>query len=390
MSQGTSSVRVDNSVAQRLIEHIRNKTTDTAPSELRIPIDQFVNPARAEAEIALLKSLPVIVAHVSELKDTGSYVTREVLGVALLIVRQSDGTVAAFHNMCRHRGGRVEQAAAGSKRVFMCQYHGWAYNSEGGNLRHVPYEESFGTIDRSCNGLKRFTTHVRHGFVLVELSGAPGRSIEEYFGPEVDAELAPWGLERSQIFLDKSFTLDINWKLVMDGAVDSMHPQFLHVGGVGKLVATHTAVFQAYGRHGKLFQPRRKLEQLVREGAELEGSSKYISSLLLLYPNALIIGAPDHVEFWTVWPVPGNPNKSTVHIRFLVRPEILSPEMESRINASWDILSNAAQKEDWPMEEFIQKNAQANPDGTFVYGKNERAAQHLHWQLIQDLGNGTT
>nr|WP_047168141.1 aromatic ring-hydroxylating dioxygenase subunit alpha [Sphingomonas sp. Y57] len=382
-----ASVAVDTDVVERLIEHVRNDTTDMVDSELHVPISHFVGEERAKAEIALMRRLPLIVGHVSELPRPGDFVTRDLLGVALLISRQEDGSIMTFRNMCKHRGGRVEQKESGHRRIFMCRYHGWSYNSEGGRLRPLPYEDSYGPIDHDCAGLDRIKTEVRHGLIFVDMSNDPDRTVEDYLGPDVDAQIEPWGLERATIFLDKGFDLPINWKLVMDGAIDSLHAQYLHPGpgNVGSRTLTNVAVFRAFGRHGKLFQPRTKLKALVASGEDLGASSKYVASLLMVYPNAMVIGAPDHVEFWTVWPSTTDPSHCSIRIRFLVRPEILSPEMEARINKSWEILSKAATTEDFPMEAWIQQNAQAWPDGTFRYGRNEVSAQHLHHQLARDI-----
>src|SRR3546814_17046926 len=79
--------------------------------------------------------------------------------------RHSDGSVQTYLNMCRHRGGRVEQDARGNKRVFMCRYHGWSYERDGGGLRNVPYEDSFEPIDHAHHGLQRFRTEARHGLI---------------------------------------------------------------------------------------------------------------------------------------------------------------------------------------------------------------------------------
>jgi phenylpropionate dioxygenase-like ring-hydroxylating dioxygenase large terminal subunit len=388
MSTVNTNVAISSEVAQELIEHIRHRTTDLAESELRIPAEHFASPAHAAAEVTLMKRLPLVVAHVCEVKAAADFITRTVLGVPLLIVRQADGSVAAFRNMCRHRGGIVERAESGNKRAFMCQYHGWTYAAEGGGLRPVVYEETFGPIDYACSGLARFKTEVRHGLIFVTFDpDETSQSVADYLGPHIDAQIEPWNLGNAVLFLDKSFVKSMNWKLVMDGAIDSLHAQFLHPkpGGVGSRTVNNTAVFRSYGRHGKMFMPRAKLKTLVQSGESLEFSSKYVGSVMLLYPNSLYIDAPDHVEFWTVWPSLRDPGECTVKIRFFVRPEILSPEMKARINKSWAILEDAALEEDFPMELAIQQNAQACPGAAFLYGRNEKSAQHLHRQLRKDL-----
>ncbi|WP_051361867.1 aromatic ring-hydroxylating oxygenase subunit alpha [Solimonas soli] len=376
---------VDADVVARLVDHLRHDTTDLAADDLFVPVAHFTDPARAQAEIALLKRLPLFVAHRSELPNAGDFVTRELLGMPLIVARQSDGGVRAYLNMCRHRGGRVEPETSGNKRVFMCRYHGWSYERDGGGLRHVPYENSFGPIERATQGLTPFRAEERHGLIYVDLSNDARRSLADWFGTDVDAQIAPWRLQDSQIVIDKTFTMDINWKLVMDGAIDIIHPRFLHQNGVGKLIETNVGVFKDFGRHGKHFGARSRLRSMARDGGALDGGSKYIGSNLVLYPNAMMIGAPEHVEFWTVWPALDSAARCTVQIRFLVRSEILDEHIEKRVHKSWEILEQAAMQEDWPMERWIQQNAEAWPHGSFRYGRSELACAHLHRQLARDL-----
>jgi len=382
-----SPIELDDEVTSRLIDHIRTNSTDMLDDEMLVPISDFTCPKRAAEEIALLKTYPLMVGHVSELPNPGDFITRLIFGMNLLITHKKDGTIGAFRNMCPHRGGRVEQKEAGHKWIFMCQYHGWSFGAEDGALRPLSYERTYGPVDYGCTGLKKIKTEVYHGMIFVDFSGEAERRVEDFFGPEVEAQLAPWRIADSSIYIDRTFTVPINWKLVVDGAVDSLHAQYLHPGpgNVGSRTLTNVAVFRAFGKHGRLFTPRTRLKKLVEEGADLISSTKYVASIMLLYPNALMAAAPDHVEFWTVWPS-ANPAESTIHIRLFARPDILTPEMEERINKSWDILENAAVNEDWPMETWIQENATAWPNGHFRYGRNEVSARHLQTELAKDLG----
>ena len=382
-----TTVVLDEDVTTRLIDHIRANSTDMLDDEMLVPVTDFTCPQRAQAEIALLKTYPLVVGHVSELPAPGDFITRTVLGASLLITHRRDGTIATYRNMCAHRGGRVEQKDSGKKWIFMCQYHGWSYGAEDGRLRPLSYEATYGDVDYSCTGLARIRTEVRHGLIFVDFSDNADRPLADFLGPEVDAQLAPWRIAESAVYIDETFTVPINWKLVVDGAMDSLHAQYLHPGpgNVGSRTLTNVAVFRQFGQHGRLFAPRTRLKKLVDEGADLVSSTRYVASIMLLYPNALVAAAPDHVEFWTVWPS-ANPAECTIRIRFFVRPEILTPEMEERIRLSWDILKNAATSEDWPMEQWIQENAAAWPGGHFRYGRNEVAARHLQSELAKDLG----
>jgi phenylpropionate dioxygenase-like ring-hydroxylating dioxygenase large terminal subunit len=384
MTTGTA-VGVDDDVTQRIVDHLTKRTKDVADADLEVPVDHFLNPARLGAELALMKRLPLVVAHRCELPEPGDFVTRSILGTSLLIARRSDGSVVAYRNMCRHRGGQVELAARGSRPTFVCKYHGWSYDRDSGALKHVPQAEVFGSLDVKCRSLVEFPAAERYGLVFVTLTAGASASLDEYLGTEVDAQIAPWALERSVLVHEQTFSLAANWKLIVDGTVDSLHPPYLHPETVAKLVYAQVAVFSRYGRHGRLYQPRRRLQTLLEAGEPPPSSTKYLSSIMMLYPNSLLASAPDHVEFWTVWPSVDNPAQSTIHIRLYARPEILTPEMRARIQRSWDILVPVQQTEDWPMEVTIQQNAAANPGGSFLFGRGEISAQHLHRQLKEDL-----
>jgi phenylpropionate dioxygenase-like ring-hydroxylating dioxygenase large terminal subunit len=386
MELETTKVGIDVSVVEELAAHIRAGTTDMVDSELRIPREHFVSGKRAQEELALFRELPLAAAHLSELPNPGDFVTREVGGVSVIITHGDDGVIRSYRNMCAHRGGRVEQKPAGRKRIFMCQYHGWSFDAKDGGLRKLSYEDTFGPIDYSCTGLTPIHTEVRYGLIFLTFDGDAAKPLDSYFGPEIDAQLDPWNLPESAIFLDETFQIPINWKLVVDGALDSLHAQYLHPGpgNVGARTLTNVAVFRKFGQHGRLFAPRNRLKRIVDSGEPLVASSDLVASIMLLYPNTLIAAAPDHIELWTVWPS-ANPAESEVRIRFFVRPSIMTEEMEQRVLKSWDILRNAATNEDWPMETWIQQNAANFPDGVFRYGRNEVSAQHLHHVLSADL-----
>lgn len=374
-------------VARQLTQHLREGTTDMG-DEFRVPVAHFTSPERAALERKVLMRMPLIIGRGAEIPRKGDFITREVLGIPLIVVRKADGSIASYVNICRHRGGRVENDDAGNKRFFTCAYHGWSYACSTGELRGVPYDDFYTHVDRETHGLNVVRTEEWQGFLFAKFSGDTGQSVEDWLGPEVNAQLDGLGVAGAETYLHKSFTLDINWKLVLDGAIDVLHPKFLHPDGVGKLIETNTSVWRDYGRHGQSYSPRTKLGDLARSGEEVEAAWKLIGSNLFLYPNASVIAAPDHVEFWTVWPDPQNPGRSRTEIRFLVRPELLDDRMRARLDKSWAILEQAASEEDWPMEVTIQQNSEAWPQGTYLYGRNEQSCQHLHRQLARDIDEG--
>lgn len=367
----------------RLVAHLRNGTTDMADEILNVPVANFTCAAHLKKELAVFGNQPLVVAMSSELPEAGNFVTRDILGAPLLIVRQKDGSVAAFRNMCSHRGGKVEQAESGKKPFFVCGYHGWSFNGDGG-LRGIPFEDQLGEIDKSCRNLPRLHAEERHGMVWVDFSGSEGRHIADYLG-EADARFSSYGADRTVIYMEKKLDAAMNWKLVMDGAIDILHPQFLHPRGVGKRIETGSALWEDFGRHGRSWSAYKRLSDKVREGSETAEDSRFMSGNFVVFPNVSMIPTPTHLEFWTVWPHLTDPAKCHVHIRFLIDRDLLNDERAAQIEKSWSILEQAAFEEDFPMEETIQTNANAYPVGHFLYGRMEAPCQHLHRQLAREM-----
>ncbi|MFD6455837.1 aromatic ring-hydroxylating dioxygenase subunit alpha, partial [Nocardia sp. NPDC060220] len=88
---------------------------------------------------AIFKRAWLNVGRVEQVPKTGSYFTKEldVARASIIVVRDRDGAVNAFHNVCRHRGNKLvwnefpKEETSGICRQFTCKYHGWRYGLDG-------------------------------------------------------------------------------------------------------------------------------------------------------------------------------------------------------------------------------------------------------------------
>src|SRR5438067_2280507 len=69
-----------------------------------------------------------MVGRVDQLSESGSYFTADIAGEPIAVVRDNEGVVRAFHNVCRHRAARVLCEPAGKTTRLRCCYHGWTYD----------------------------------------------------------------------------------------------------------------------------------------------------------------------------------------------------------------------------------------------------------------------
>ena len=126
----------------------------------------------------------LLAAHIDELPEPGSFRLWDITGQPVLLIHGDEGTINAFYNTCRHRGAPVVTERSGSKRRFVCPYHGWCYSREG-ELVAVRDPEDFGNLDVSTRGLKSIRCERFGNLIFVNFdSQAP--SLLDWLGPIAD------------------------------------------------------------------------------------------------------------------------------------------------------------------------------------------------------------
>ena len=206
----------------------------TGPVDIRPALD----PAYFEREReTIFRGMWVnMILREQDLPAPGDYFVRdlEVLDASILVVRGDDGALRAFHNVCPHRGNRVEYTAAGSQRGFACGFHGWTYDTCG-KLVFVPDEERFYALDKARLGLRPIHLDTWAGFVFVNLADTPAQSLADSMA-EFNTDLKPYPFERMVLAGRYRYTVDANWKITMNAFQESYHGAFVHKRSVGQVM----------------------------------------------------------------------------------------------------------------------------------------------------------
>ena len=359
--------------------YLATSTTAMAASERLNPVAEYHTAEHLDAELALFRRSPVIVAHSSELVNPGDYVALDVVGVPVLVVRQANGLAKAFVNLCRHRGAPLATEGPGCERRFTCPYHAWTYTLDG-SLKTVPNADGFVGINKADYSLMDLACEERHGLIWVVVT--PGVSIDVAASlGELDTEYATWKLdefvvERSTVLYEQA-----NWKFIIDGFLETYHLRFLHANTVGPYIKSNLGPFASYGPHGRM--------AIVREryaGLDQPLDDQFLRDVGLVYqlfPNTIMVWQGEHFERWTLFPVPGHPERSVAHVSLLAH---CSRVDETALwDRNWKILLSTVENEDWPVARATQAALSARVAETFVFGRNEPALQHFHAALADQL-----
>ncbi|MBA4026344.1 MAG: ribosomal subunit interface protein [Gordonia sp.] len=371
-------------LTQRLIAHVDNNSTDYAEDVLRVPFSAFNDPELAESERQVVRRFPHIVAHLDELQKAGDFITTTLIGTPLLVVRQPDGSVKAFSNVCRHRGAKVEFAESGCKRIFACPYHNWSYG-RGGDLRGMPHAEGFEGMDRSEYGLVEFPCEVRHGLVWVVPTVGAEMDIAAVLGDKHDAEVIDTGMADSYQVRKETWKLDMNWKIAVDGVQDSYHLCQLHTKTVCNYLEGNITALDVVDRSWRLVVARKSITEVRDADPDSFDVRDYSLANYTVYPGTMLVTEPNHFEIWTIVPDTDDPNVSYCTIRLLSPRKPETPREVRILEKNWELLMATLHDEDWFVTKTITDNAAHGQVKELIYGRNELPGQLFHNMVASDV-----
>ena len=172
----------------------------------------------------------ISVAFAHEIPDPGDAMPVDAAGMPLVLLRDRQGEIRAFHNVCRHRGSAILSAPVKGQPTLRCPYHGWAYGLDG-RLRATPlWDGKRATppeaLDRAALGLAPVRSGVWADIVFIDLSGtAP--PLAEFVRPVVE-RWAPYRTEDTRLAHYAPTEIAANWKLGIEGALENYHEAFVH------------------------------------------------------------------------------------------------------------------------------------------------------------------
>jgi phenylpropionate dioxygenase-like ring-hydroxylating dioxygenase large terminal subunit len=196
---------------QHYLKHLLRPEHYTSEEQYRLELRHLFHPAWHPLAVT------------SDLARPGDFRTFDLLETPIL-VRNFDGELRAFLNVCPHRHSRLTDKVKGNAEKFRCQYHGWEFNKDGGTGK-IPDAKAFRPWDRDNSCLRQFRVDTCGDLVFVNFSQT-GPSLREWIGPLWDVWQSYGGAYRHAATWEKDFPC--NWKVVLENSLESYHIPQVH------------------------------------------------------------------------------------------------------------------------------------------------------------------
>ena len=335
------------------------KTTETFTAGAKtLPQRCFVAPeVFAEEQAKVFARKWVCVGHRSQLGRSGDFFVQEVAGESLILLRDKDGGVRGYYNVCRHRGTRLCEDSTGHAAALQCPYHAWTYSLDG-RLAGAPHMDAVPGFDKADYSLRAVNLSLWEGFIFVNLAEevAP---LAEWFAP-LAGKFSNWNVPHLRSARRIEYDVRANWKLIAENYSECYHCPGVHPE-LSKISPYDSAEndlsegpflggFMEIAKGTSLTMSGQACARPVGDIGEKGHERVFYYSI---FPNLLLSLHPDYVMVHQLWPQA--PGRTLIQCDWYFHPEaagVTDPgyNPEDAI-AFWDMVN----KQDWHICELSQQ-----------------------------------
>lgn len=248
-----------------------------------IPQERYVSREFAELEKRKLwHRVWQVACREEDIPASGDYCVYDITDQSIIVVRDGDNAIRAFHNVCPHRGRKLLEGR-GRINKFHCGFHAWQWNLNGDNIRILDAEDWQGcpAMNAEDMSLAAVRTATWGGFVFVSLD-PDGEAFEDFIAP-VPQYLDCLQLEKMTYAWALTVDLEANWKVAQEAFMESYHVWGTHPQFIVNIDEKNASA--GMGRHGKHFYfyerpvgaPSRRLNKPVPDDV-VTGFSAFLDS----------------------------------------------------------------------------------------------------------------
>ena len=262
-----------------------------------MPPSVYTSPEFLAREVETIFSKEwICVGRSSGLKQEGDYLTFDLAGQPIIVLRDKEGRIRAFSNVCLHRMSTMLEGS-GNKRAIVCPYHAWTYGLDG-RLRGAPFMTETTGFCKEDYVLPSIRCEEWLGFVYVTLDESRP-SVASTLRP-LETMIAQYGMQDYVECFRETQVWDTNWKVLAENFMESYHLPVCHaatVGAFSKLEEMDCPPgLSAFNYHWIIKDASLPIGNAHPANTRLEGRWRKTTALLAIYPSHLITLTPGY--FW--------------------------------------------------------------------------------------------
>jgi len=327
------------------------------------------------------------VCHREKVREAGHYTTAMIAGMPVMVVRTHDDELKAFYNVCKHRAHELLQDE-GTTRSIVCPYHAWTYDLDGGLVaaRHTSHLPDF-ELGEIC--LDEVQVEEFGGFVYVNLDLTAPSLVEQ--ADDLGREIAHWAPDIEQLtFAHRlSYTIESNWKNVIDNFLECYHCHVAHKDFVS-LVDMDTYEVTTHGIYSSHMADAGKGDNTAYD---VSAATVTTHAVWWLWPNTCLMRYPGRGNFIVLNVIPDGAGRTLETYDFFLETKVPNEaELESIT-----YLDEVLQVEDINLVESVQRgmSTPAFTQGRIVTdptgsGLSEHGLHHFHGLVLDAYRNGVS
>jgi len=317
--------------------------------------------------------------HEEKLREPGDYVTTAIEGQSVVALRNREGELAAFYNVCKHRGHELLFGAGNVRRVT-CPYHAWTYDLNGA-LVTAPRSEHLENFEQKSICLDQVRIEVFCHLVFVNLD-PDALPLAEQSG-DLGSEIMQYAPDLASLTFSHRLTYRIkaNWKSVVDNFLECYHCPVAHKG-FSSMIDMDTYKVKTHGIYSSHMA---KAKQGDNKAYDISNASVTDHAVWFLWPNLTLMRYPGSGNFmvWRFYPI--NAEETWEEFDFFFESATPSDSEMEAIRFIDEVL----QPEDISLVESVQRgmNTPAFNCGRYMVdiegsGASEHAVHHFHGLLL--------
>ncbi len=288
-------------------QRVRKGPPEDWPELPDVPMARYFDPGYHREEIdRVFRRRWLFACNVSEVAEPGEFRLLDIPFAPVIVARGRDGELRAFLNTCRHRGAAVVSEPCGKTKYFTCPYHAWAYDTSG-KLVSPTDKAYFKGLDYEQRSLLPVRCEQWGTFVFVNLD-PDARPLLDDMAPLV-SRFSDFMNAPMRLVTRRSYSVRANWKIPMDGFLESYHVATVHVASGGNIFDAGSGAYDLFRNgHSAMWTPYYEsidIEQFFpRSGPELPDTRIYedMNPNMFCFPNTVWVMSTNSAPAIQIWP----------------------------------------------------------------------------------------